>query len=333
MGRTREVRALASLLVLCAVTALVAIGFARGFWAENLHNGLLAFTFTLVGVVVLLQRPGHREAVLFLLAGVLEAVMFFGRQVGHWPSGAHDEWWGWLGVWPLALTLAVVTWCVVCFPEGRFLSPRWRWAGVVVAVLATFCSLLSALWPVEYDSAGVVTEHPFTLPGADAAGTVWHLMAHPFYVGLQVFWVVAVVARWRVSDGLVRRQLTVLLAVVAISTLVLILGLLLTGTPRAGVLLATLVPVAAGWALERMSLAKVIAQQSDAGRVQGLTPRESDVLELMAQGLSNTAIAERLHLSIKTVEPVVSSVFVKLGLPAGSDNNRRVLAVVEYLRR
>jgi hypothetical protein len=41
----------------------------------------------------------------------------------------------------------------------------------------------------------------------------------------------------------------------------------------------------------------------------------------------------RLHLSIKTVEPLVSSIVVKLGLPADSDSNRRVLAVVEYLRR
>jgi hypothetical protein len=333
MGGARQLRVLAPLLVLCGVAGLVAVGFARGVWLENLHNGLLAVTFTLVGVGVLLQRPGHREGLLFLLAGGLEAVMFLGRQIGHSPASAHDTWWGWIGVWPLAVTLAVVTWCVICFPEGRFLSMGWRRAGLIVVVAALACSLLSALWPVEYDAAGVVTEHPFDLPGAGAAQTVWHDLAHPFYLLLQVLWVVAVVARWRQSNGVVRRQLAVMLVVVATSTVALVLGLVVAGTPRAGVLTATLVPVAAGWAIERMSLAKVIAQESEAGHLEGLTPREAEVLDLMAQGLSNGAIAARLHLSIKTVEPVVSSVFSKLGLPAGSDSNRRVLAVLEYLRR
>ncbi len=321
------------LLVLCLVVGLVAVGLARGFWLGNLHNGLLAFAFTFVGVAVLFQRPGHREGRLFLLVGVLEAVLFFGRQVGRYPTSARDDWWGWLGVWPLALTLGALTWCVLCFPEGRFLSPVWRRIGVGVGVAAAACSLVSALWPVEYDAAGVVTTHPLSLPGADGAQQVWDAVAHPFYVVLQLLWVAAVVARWRQSDGVVRRQLAVLLAAVALSTLALVVGLAVSGSPRAGVLLAPLIPVAAGWAIERMSLAKVIDQETEAGHLADLTPRENEVLDLMAQGLSNAAISDRLHLSIKTVEPVVSSIFVKLGLPSGSDSNRRVLAVLEYLRR
>jgi hypothetical protein len=333
MGRTQHRAALVPLLLLCVVAALVAVGFARGFWAENLHNGLLALTCTLVGVGVLLQRPGHREGMLFLAAGLLEAVMFFGRQIGHWPTSGSERWWGWVGVWPLAITLATVTWCVLCFPEGRFLSPAWRRAGIAVVAVAVVCSLLSASWPVEYDAAGVVTTHPFSLGGLDHARDVWRVLAHPFYIALQLLWVLAVVARWRQSDVVVRRQLAVMLAAVAASAVALVVGLLVAGTPRAGLLLATLVPLAAGWAIERMSLAKVIEQESEAGHLGGLTPRERDVLDLMAQGLSNAAIAARLHLSIKTVEPVVSSVFAKLGLPAGADSNRRVLAVLEYLRR
>ncbi len=70
----------------------------------------------------------------------------------------------------------------------------------------------------------------------------------------------------------------------------------------------------------------------DDGRLVGLTGREADVLELMARGLSNSAICRELHLSIKTVEPVISSIFAKLGLEADSTTNRRVLAVVAYLR-
>lgn len=321
------------LLVLCAVVGLVAAGLARGFWADNIHNGLLAFSFTIVGVGVLLQRPGQREARLFLLVGILQAVLFFGRQVGRFPTESGADWLGWLGVWPVAVTICAVSWCVLCFPEGRFLSPAWRWVAVAAAVLAGACSLLSALWPVEYAETGMVTEHPLSLGGLDTVELVWDVVAHPLYALLQLLWVVAVAARWRQSHGVVRRQLAVMLAAVGVSAVGLVIGLVAAGTERPGILLVTLVPLAAGYAMERISLAKVIEQETEAGRLEGLTPRENDVLELMAQGLSNQAISDRLHLSVKTVEPVVSSIFAKLGLPGDSDSNRRVLAVVEYLSR
>ena len=333
MRRAGGSSTLGVLLVLSAVVGLVAAGFARGFWWDNLHNGLLAFSFIIVGGAVLLQRPAQREAQLFLVVGVLQAMLFFGRQVGRFPTSRAADWLGWLGVWPVAITIGAVTWCVLCFPEGRFLSPTWRRVGVTAAVAATACSLLSALWPVEYAEAGVVTAHPFSLPGADVASSVWDVVAHPVYLLLQLLWLVAVAARWRESDGVVRRQLTVMLAAVGASVVGLVVGIAAAGTPRAGILLAALVPLAAGWAMERISLAKVIEQEVEAGRLDDLTPRENDVLVLMADGLSNTAIAARLHLSVKTVEPVVSSIFAKLGVPADSDSNRRVLAVVEYLRR
>jgi DNA-binding NarL/FixJ family response regulator len=52
----------------------------------------------------------------------------------------------------------------------------------------------------------------------------------------------------------------------------------------------------------------------------------------MARGRSNAAICAELHLSIKTVEPVVSTIFTKLGLHNDAASNRRVLAVLAYLR-
>ena len=61
-------------------------------------------------------------------------------------------------------------------------------------------------------------------------------------------------------------------------------------------------------------------------------PMYRQVLELMAAGRSNSAICAELHLSIKTVEPVVSTIFSKLGLHADAGSNRRVLAVLAYLR-
>lgn len=325
--------ALLPLFALCTVVALVAVGFSRGVWLPNLHNGLLAFAFSFVGALVLFDRPGHREGLLFLATGTLEAVMFVGRQIGHDSSAYGDRWWGWLGVWPLAITLGAVTWCVLCFPEGRFLSRRWAWVGAGVAVVAVVCSTLSALWPVEYADTGVRTPHPFSLTGGETADAIWSAVAHPAYAAFQLLWVVAVVVRWRQSSGSARSQLTVMLAAVAVSAVALIGGLIVAGTPRAGILTAALVPIAAGVAIHRLSLARVIEEQTEAGRLEGLSPRENQVLDLMAEGLSNAAICARLHLSIKTVEPVVSTIFVKLGLPADSDSNRRVLAVVEYLRR
>jgi DNA-binding NarL/FixJ family response regulator len=74
------------------------------------------------------------------------------------------------------------------------------------------------------------------------------------------------------------------------------------------------------------------------GRVRGddglqeLTPREREVLSLMAEGWSNHAIAAKLVITLRSAEKHVSSIFSKLGLPATGHEHRRVLAVLRYLR-
>jgi DNA-binding NarL/FixJ family response regulator len=67
--------------------------------------------------------------------------------------------------------------------------------------------------------------------------------------------------------------------------------------------------------------------------LEQLTPREREVLELMAEGRSNQAIAERLVVTLRAVEKHVTSIFSKLGLPADQQDHRRVLAVTTYLRQ
>ncbi len=64
-----------------------------------------------------------------------------------------------------------------------------------------------------------------------------------------------------------------------------------------------------------------------------LSPRELEVLELMAEGRSNRAIGERLAVELKTVETHVSRLFTKLALTEDRSENRRVLAVLTFLDR
>lgn len=435
-----RLRGLVPLLALSAVVVLVTAGLAQRWWLPNLHNGLLALALATVGAYVLHQRPGHREGQLMVAAGLVEAVVFAGRQ-------SSSSWWVWAGVWPVPLAVGLVTLAVLCFPDGRPPSPRWRAVLVLVVLVTGLGSVLSLLWPVGYDAAGVTTAHPLASSAPGLVEALWRTVVLPSLVACQVLWVVGLVVRWR--SGAARRPLAWLLGAAAVSAVALVVGLAVAGSPRAGLLTAVLVPVAAGLAvvhaqhaaaysalswlsrsdadpaglptalaraaaealaapgatvwlgsaerlhpvglwppdapdpapttvaalggavrpvvsggtvtgalsvartegasraedrllddlarqaalvLDHLSLRAAIDAGRRAGRLDGLTTREREVLELIARGLSNAAICAELHLSVKTVEPVVSSIFAKLGLHADSASNRRVLAALEYER-
>jgi DNA-binding NarL/FixJ family response regulator len=85
-----------------------------------------------------------------------------------------------------------------------------------------------------------------------------------------------------------------------------------------------------GSALDPQVVATLISSEPEGG-IKGLTPREQEVLSLMAEGLTNAGIARRLVLTERTVESHVRNVFMKLDLPGGEDGHRRVLAVLSYL--
>jgi DNA-binding NarL/FixJ family response regulator len=89
---------------------------------------------------------------------------------------------------------------------------------------------------------------------------------------------------------------------------------------------------AGGSALDPEVVAHLLGRRRDAGRSASLSEREEETLALMAEGLSNQAIAERLVITDRAVEKHVTSIFSKLDLPQASDHNRRVLAVLAYLR-
>ncbi|WP_327001113.1 response regulator transcription factor [Dactylosporangium sp. NBC_01737] len=77
---------------------------------------------------------------------------------------------------------------------------------------------------------------------------------------------------------------------------------------------------------------RLVARRRERDPLDALTDRERAVLALMAQGLSNAAVAADLHLAIKTVEAHVTSIFTKLGLIQHEREHRRVLAVLTFLR-
>jgi DNA-binding NarL/FixJ family response regulator len=86
-----------------------------------------------------------------------------------------------------------------------------------------------------------------------------------------------------------------------------------------------------GTAMDPEVVARLLAGRSE-GSLDSLTPREREVLGLMAEGRTNAAIAERLVVTGGAVEKHVSSIFGKLGLPPSEADHRRVLAVLAYLR-
>lgn len=89
---------------------------------------------------------------------------------------------------------------------------------------------------------------------------------------------------------------------------------------------------AGGSVIDPEVVARLLGRPRAHSPLDELTRRESEILGLMAEGRSNNGIAEALVLDPKTVEGHVSQIFGKLGLEPGPGDNRRVLAVVEYLR-
>jgi DNA-binding NarL/FixJ family response regulator len=90
---------------------------------------------------------------------------------------------------------------------------------------------------------------------------------------------------------------------------------------------------AGGSALDPQVVSRLLAADAaDGGALRGLTAREREVLQLVAEGRSNQAIAETLDITLGSAEKYVSSIFTKLGLPDTGSEHRRVLAVLQFLQ-
>ncbi|AGS69146.1 LuxR C-terminal-related transcriptional regulator [Streptomyces collinus] len=91
---------------------------------------------------------------------------------------------------------------------------------------------------------------------------------------------------------------------------------------------------AGGTAMDPQVIQQLLSRRAGDGRpLDGLTPREREVLELMAQGRSNAAIAGQLVVTERAIAKHTSNIFAKLGLEVSDDDNRRVLAVLAHLDR
>ncbi len=88
-----------------------------------------------------------------------------------------------------------------------------------------------------------------------------------------------------------------------------------------------------GSALDPEVVQRMVARPRVEGPLDELTPRDREVLALMAEGRSNQGIADALTVSVAAVERHVTSIFGRLGLHQAPEDHRRVLAVLEYLRR
>jgi len=86
-----------------------------------------------------------------------------------------------------------------------------------------------------------------------------------------------------------------------------------------------------GTALDPEVVSQLLARHAKEEPLRGLTPRESEVLGLMAEGRSNAAIAGRLFVTEKAISKHTNNIFSKLRLPPSEDDNRRVLAVLAFL--
>ena len=88
---------------------------------------------------------------------------------------------------------------------------------------------------------------------------------------------------------------------------------------------------AGGTAMDPEVIARLLARNTDNDAVSALSPREREVLGLMAEGRSNAAIGQQLVITERAVAKHTASIFLRLGLQPSDDDNRRVLAVLAYL--
>jgi hypothetical protein len=210
-------RLLLGVALLLLLLALILEGLNGRLASEGVGQSygaaLIALTFTGVGALVVSRQPGNAVGWIFFVVGVLQAINLFGdaysefavvTHPGSLPGGYGAAW---MTEWNWAPSIGLlVTFLLLLFPDGKLLSPRWRWVawptGVAMAVLVAFAAV--ALWPERRDIAlGLQANDP------DVPSGVVPVLAAA--AGVLVFGVLAcagsLVVRFRRSRGMERQQL------------------------------------------------------------------------------------------------------------------------------
>jgi DNA-binding NarL/FixJ family response regulator len=250
-----------------------------------------------------------------LAAVLLAAIWALTGQGYFWPA------WAWLGLIVVVLCDYSAGW-VWRRPSGAARRVACVWAAIGVAAV-----ILMLTWLLTWLLAGARTFWPaWALLGLATAGSGYSL--------------IALHDRVLIANGgrALRERITVFKARVgAVRAFVGALRRLAAG----GVVLdrEAATQLLASGAEARDALPGLAAGAQDSLSDMGsrdvlgrLTAREREVLELMAEGRSNGAIAERLVVSLGAIEKHITNIFTKLELPACDDDHRRVLAVLAYLR-
>jgi hypothetical protein len=214
----------------------------------QLQVTLIALTFPTVGVLIAYRLPRNPVGWLFYGAGVIEGInavvgaySLYSRSDGrHLPLG---DWAAWFDSFIWIPGLAVVIWLLLLFPNGRLLTPRWRWVsrGSLVALVTTMAGF--AFHPGKLDGEGVKADNPLGAPPA-VKGLVDGILIFGALLGLvcMVAAIVSLVLRFRRSQGRERLQLK------WITYTAVIFGLLVVGTINVptGILLGVLEAVVIG---------------------------------------------------------------------------------------
>jgi DNA-binding CsgD family transcriptional regulator len=333
--------------------ALAALGAALGVFAIGIAisdpdaltlpapvHVAIGWSFVAAGVVAWRQRPENRMGLLMLLAGVA----WFGRDLDWFDSSAAEH----ASELSLNIFLALVAHQLVVFPHGFARSRLERLLVLAVYGLAIFAYVPSELsdaantffsalgivlvvmivyvvvqrW-LEADPAERRALRPLVILGPPVMIVAAATLAHD-YIGIGLSDTGEEVLDW----------CAVIYAALPLAFLV---GVLRTHIRRA-ILSRLLADLSRGEVYEDAALAEAAAAAPRARRggqalprLEQLTPRELEVLALIAEGRTDRGIAKELYVTPKTVEAHVRSIFRKLELPRAETENRRVHAVLTFL--
>ncbi len=285
-------------LAILLVTA--AVSSDTGLWKLV----LVAVALGLPGALSAVLQPQNPVGWLLLAVGLVFSCLGLATQ---WVGSGHESAWAsWVADRSGAIVVPLVLLALLLLPDGRLPSPRWRPAAVVavgaqVAVVAAWClvagtsrdpnpvGVLPASWAGPVDTAGDwVLQLPFLLPVAAVAVRLSRPSDRARLAG--VLWAAAGFAVLAVAGHVVWPTAADVLDV---------LGAMVLGAGVTATLLRRPEPVRLAW--------------SPTG-TDPLSPREREVLELVAEGLTNREIAARLFISPVTARNHVSSILTKLGL-------------------